>query len=73
MKTRAAKLPQEIWVLVAASFVIALGFGLVAPALPQFARSFDVSVTAATIVISSFAFIAVGVRADERHFGTETR
>lgn len=57
MKTRAAKLPQEIWVLVAASFVIALGFGLVAPALPQFARSFDVSVTAATIVISSFAFM----------------
>lgn len=57
MKTRAAKLPQEIWVLVAASFVIALGFGLVAPALPQFARGFDVSVTAATIVISSFAFM----------------
>ncbi|NMM84270.1 arabinose ABC transporter permease [Rhodococcus sp. SRB_17] len=57
MKTRAARLPQEIWVLVSASFVIALGFGVVAPALPQFARSFDVSVTAATVVISSFAFM----------------
>ncbi|MFE4501137.1 MFS transporter [Rhodococcus sp. NPDC056743] len=57
MKTRAARLPQEIWVLVSASFVIALGFGIVAPALPQFARSFDVSVTAATVVISSFAFM----------------
>ncbi len=55
MRTRDAALPREIWVLVVASFVIALGFGLVAPALPQFARSFDVGVTAATIVVSSFA------------------
>ncbi|MFZ2176018.1 MAG: MFS transporter [Rhodococcus sp. (in: high G+C Gram-positive bacteria)] len=54
---REAQLPREIWVLVSASFVIALGFGIVAPALPQFARSFDVSVTAATVVISSFAFM----------------
>jgi len=42
-------------VLVAANFVIAAGFGLVAPALPTFARSFDVSVTAASVVISAFA------------------
>ncbi len=55
MRTREAALPREIWVLVAASFVIALGFGLVAPALPQFARSFDVGVTAASVVISAFA------------------
>lgn len=49
------RLPSEVWVLVAANFVIAAGFGLVAPALPTFARSFDVSVTAASIVISAFA------------------
>ncbi len=41
--------------LVAANFVIAAGFGLVAPALPTFARSFHVSVTAASVVISAFA------------------
>lgn len=41
--------------LVAANFVIAAGFGLVAPALPTFARSFNVSVTAASVVISAFA------------------
>lgn len=41
--------------LVAANFVIAAGFGLVAPALPTFARSFNVSVTAASIVVSAFA------------------
>jgi MFS family permease len=50
-----SRLPREVWVLVAANFVIAAGFGLVAPALPTFARSFDVSVTAASIVVSAFA------------------
>jgi len=53
-KTR-TRLPSEVWVLVAANFVIAAGFGLVAPALPTFARSFNVSVTAASVVVSSFA------------------
>lgn len=53
----AARLPREVWVLVAVSFVIALGFGIVAPALPTFARSFGVSVTAASMVVSAFAFM----------------
>lgn len=53
--TKATRLPGEVWVLVSANFVIAVGFGLVAPALPTFARSFDVSVTAASVVISAFA------------------
>ncbi|MDQ3788181.1 MAG: MFS transporter [Actinomycetota bacterium] len=52
---RKERLPSEVWVLVAANFVIAAGFGLVAPALPTFARSFDVSVTAASVVVSAFA------------------
>jgi MFS family permease len=43
-------------VLIAAAFVIAVGYGLVAPVLPQFAHSFDVSVSAAAVVISAFAF-----------------
>ena len=51
----ATRLPGEVWVLVAANFVIAAGFGLVAPALPTFARSFNVSVTAASVVVSAFA------------------
>jgi MFS family permease len=49
------RLPREVWVLVSANLAIALGFALVAPALPTFARSFDVSLTAASVVISSFA------------------
>ena len=38
-------------------FVIMLGFGLVAPILPLFARSFGVSYSAAGLLISSFAFM----------------
>ncbi|MHA6780585.1 MFS transporter [Pseudonocardia saturnea] len=51
----AVRLPREIWVLVGASFMIAIGFGLVAPTLPVFVRSFDVGITAASLVISVFA------------------
>lgn len=56
-RERAQPLPPEIWVLVTASFVIAIGFGLVAPALPAFAASFDVGITAASAVISAFALM----------------
>ncbi|CAM2948319.1 MFS transporter [Prescottella defluvii] len=52
-----AKLPKEIWVLVVSAFIVAVGFGIVAPALPAFARSFDVGVTAASAVISAFALM----------------
>ncbi|TNC18312.1 MFS transporter [Georgenia sp. 311] len=48
-------LPREIWVLAGAALIIALGYGLVAPVLPQFARSFDVSVAAASFVVSAFS------------------
>lgn len=49
------RLPREIWVLVGASFMIAIGFGLVAPTLPVFVRSFDVSIVASSLIISVFA------------------
>lgn len=50
------RIPVEIRVLVASAFVIAVGFGLITPVLPQFAQSFDVGVTAASVVVSAFAF-----------------
>lgn len=52
-----SRLPAEIWVLIGAAFIIALGFGLVAPALPQYARSFGVGVAAASAIVSSFALM----------------
>lgn len=54
---RLKPLPVEIWVLVGAAFTIAIGFGLVAPALPQFARSFGVGVAAASFIVSAFALM----------------
>ncbi|WP_337110123.1 MFS transporter [Prescottella equi] len=50
-------LPKEIWVLVVSAFIVALGYGIVAPALPQFASSFGVGLTAASAVISVFALM----------------
>ncbi|MDQ4031815.1 MAG: MFS transporter, partial [Actinomycetota bacterium] len=50
------RLPREVWVLVAVSFVIAIGFSILIPALPTFARSFDVSILAVSVVISAFGF-----------------
>lgn len=49
------RMPREVWVLVAGSFVVAIGFGLVAPALPTYAKSFGITTTAVTIIISAFA------------------
>lgn len=43
--------------LIVANFIIAMGFGLVAPVLPVFAARFDVGVTAASVVVSAFAFM----------------
>ena len=47
--------PREIWVLVVSAFVIALGFGIIAPILPQYAASFDVGVAAASAIVTVFA------------------
>lgn len=49
-------MPPEIRTLIGAAFVIALGFGLVAPVLPQFAHSFGVGVSASSVIVSAFAF-----------------
>ncbi|MFC7402652.1 MFS transporter [Citricoccus sp. GCM10030269] len=47
-------IPREIKVLIAAAFVIAIGFGIIAPVLPQYAQSFNVSATAVSAVVSAF-------------------
>lgn len=50
-------LPPEVAVLTAVAFSVALGFGIVAPAIPLFARQFGVSNFAAGAVISVFALV----------------
>ena len=54
-QTPKRKLPREVWILITANAVIALGYGVVAPVLPQFARNFGVTISAATFVITAFA------------------
>jgi MFS family permease len=49
------ELPSEVRALIGVAFMVALGFGLVLPAIPLFARQFGVSKTAAGAVISAFA------------------
>lgn len=51
------KLPFEVWALVAGGFTVALGYGVVAPAIPQFAKEFEVSNLAASAIVSAFALM----------------
>jgi MFS family permease len=56
LPARGSIIPREIWILVGAAFVIAIGYGIVSPVLPAYARSFDVGVAAASVIVSAFAF-----------------
>jgi len=52
-------LPREVPILTAISFTVALGFGIVSPDIPAFARHFGVSTVAAASVISAFALMRI--------------
>lgn len=47
--------PREVKVLVAASFFVAVGFGIVVPAIPLFTKSFGVNNAAVGLMVSAFA------------------
>ena len=46
-----AGMPREVAVLTAVAFAVAVGFGIVFPAIPLFAKEFGVSNTAAAAVV----------------------
>ena len=50
-------LPKEVAVLSVIAFFVAIGFGILAPALPIFAKTFDVTALQASAVISTFALM----------------
>jgi MFS family permease len=52
-------LPPQVGVLTAIAFTVALGYGIVAPAIPEFAHQFGVSAAAAASVVSAFALMRV--------------
>jgi len=52
-----SNLPRDVHVLSAVAFLVAVGFGVMVPVLPVFARSFGVSQFAVGAVISAFALM----------------
>ena len=50
-------LPRETFVLALVAFCVALGFGIVVPAVPLFARELGVGATGAGAVVSAFALM----------------
>lgn len=48
-------LPREVYILSGVSFFVAVGFGLIVPAIPLFAQTFGVNKTAVGFIISTFA------------------
>ena len=54
---RKGSLPREVRVLAVIAFVVALGFGIVAPAIPLFARDYGVGTTAIGFAVSAFALL----------------
>ncbi|MBU6147989.1 MAG: MFS transporter [Actinomycetales bacterium] len=52
-----AGLPREVAVIALVAFLVAIGFGIVGPAIPVFAETFGVSTFAASAVISVFALM----------------
>ena len=52
-----AGLPRDVAVLSFVAFSVALGYGIAAPVIPVYARTFGVSAFLATLVISGFALM----------------
>ena len=47
--------PREVKVLTAAAFFVAVGFGVIVPAMPLYAKSFGVNNSAVGLIVSMFA------------------
>jgi MFS family permease len=48
-------LPREVSILILASFFVAIGYGIVMPAIPVFAKTFGVTNAAIGLIVSAFA------------------
>lgn len=55
MRQRRLRMPREVWILLGGNFLVAVGFGVVAPVLPVYARHFGVSISATTFLVTVFA------------------
>ena len=50
-----ADLPREVYVLSVVAFFVALGYGMIIPAIPLFAKTFEVNNAQIGAIISAFA------------------
>ena len=53
---KSKKLPTAVYITTAVGFFVAVGYGLIVPAIPLFAKSFGVNNTAIGLIVSTFAF-----------------
>jgi MFS transporter, ACDE family, multidrug resistance protein len=54
-RRKSTGLPREAWVLIVVNVLAALGYGVISPVLPVFARTFGVSISAVTFAITVFS------------------
>lgn len=54
-RSRSAPLPREVWILSWANVMVALGYGVISPAMPAFAHTFGVSIKAVTYLVTVFS------------------
>ena len=52
-----SRLPREVWILSSVGFLIAVGFGVMSPVLPVYARTFGVSSFLIGLVVSSLSIL----------------
>ena len=60
MKISLRQLPREVFILSVVGFFVAVGYGMIIPAIPLFAKTFGVSTTAIGLIVSMFAISRFG-------------
>ena len=60
-KSSKALLPREVYVLSVVAFFVALGYGMIIPAIPLFAKTFQVNNAQIGAIISAFALARFGM------------
>jgi len=56
-RDESTRLPREVWILSIVGFLIAIGFGVMSPVLPVYARTFGVSSFLIGLVVSSLSIL----------------
>ncbi|MBK9156926.1 MAG: MFS transporter [Micropruina sp.] len=55
------RLPTNVWVLSISGFLVAVGFGVMLPVLPSYAKSFDANNFQVGVIVSAFAAVRLAM------------